>query len=173
MKCLKCFTWSECWSAPSCSLRLSWGASAWTYCRHSQSFYWPPVNVMSRNQTDPNMIKCLNLIRYKKVVTPWNLLHNVTLNQVILQNSHSVINQDGWLGGLGRKLGKSIWKIKKVLLQSCSWSLLGVSSCRQSWSWERLSSVQPADTNPWNIPGNNNNTLVSRKLPTTTVVPAQ
>ena len=112
---------------------------------------------MSRNQTDSNMIKCLDLIRYKKVVTSWNLLHNVPLNQVILQNSHSVINQDGWLGGLGRKLGKSIWKIKKVLLQSCSWSLLGVSSCRQSWSWERLSSVQPTDTNPWNIPEKHKN----------------
>ena len=49
------------------------------------------------------MIKCLDLIRYKKVVTPWNLLHNVALNQVIFQNSHSIINQDGRLGGLERK----------------------------------------------------------------------
>ena len=49
------------------------------------------------------MRKCQNLIRYKKVVTPWNLLHNVALNQVIFQNSHSIINQDGRLGGLERK----------------------------------------------------------------------
>ena len=46
------------------------------------------------------MRKCQNLIRYKEVVTPWDLLHDVTLYQVVLQHSHSVVNQDGRLGCL-------------------------------------------------------------------------
>ena len=43
-----------------------------------------------------------HLIRYKEVVTPGYFLHDVSLNQIILQDSHAVINQDGRLGGLHR-----------------------------------------------------------------------
>ena len=41
-----------------------------------------------------------HLIRYKEVVTPGYFLHDVSLNHVILQDSHAVINQNGRLGGL-------------------------------------------------------------------------
>ena len=44
-----------------------------------------------------------HLIRYEEVVTPGYFLHDVSLNHVILQDSHAVINQDGRLGGLQRE----------------------------------------------------------------------
>ena len=51
----------------------------------------------------PDMITARShLIRYKEVVTPGYFLHDVPLNQVILQDSHAIINQDRRLGGLQR-----------------------------------------------------------------------
>jgi len=40
------------------------------------------------------------LIRYEKVVTSRDLLHDMSLNQVIFQNCHPIVNQDWWLGCL-------------------------------------------------------------------------
>ena len=80
------------------------------------------------------------------------------------------IRMGGWAAWDGSDKEIFILKIFLFLLQSCSWSQLGVSSCRQSWSWERLSSVQPTDTNPWNIPKKRTQQLailLARKLPTT------
>ena len=53
-----------------------------------------------------------------------------------------------------------------------TWSLLVVSACQQWWSSELLSSVQPTDTNPWNIPVDRTlqELLFCRKLPTGSAV---
>ena len=49
------------------------------------------------------MIICIDLIRYEKVVTSRDLLHDMSLNQVIFQNCHPIVNQDWWLGCLQKK----------------------------------------------------------------------
>ena len=43
---------------------------------------------------------CSHLIRYEEVVPPGYFLHDVSLDQVILQHGHAIVDQDGGLGRL-------------------------------------------------------------------------
>ena len=45
-------------------------------------------------------VVCSHLIRYEEVVPPGYFLHDVSLDQVILQHGHAIVDQDGGLGRL-------------------------------------------------------------------------
>ena len=45
-------------------------------------------------------VVCSHLIRYEEVVAPGYFLHDVPLDQVILQHGHAIVDQDGGLGRL-------------------------------------------------------------------------
>ena len=45
-------------------------------------------------------VVCSHLIRYEEVVAPGYFLHDVSLDQVILQHGHAIVDQDGGLGRL-------------------------------------------------------------------------
>jgi len=51
------------------------------------------------------------LVRYEEVVSPWNVLHNVSLNLFVFQDGYPAVDEDRWLCSL------------KIRPEICWWSL--------------------------------------------------
>ena len=70
-----------------------------------------------------------HLIRYEEVVPPGYFLHDVSLDQVVLQHGHAIVDQDGRLGRLqhtGHVSRVTIQAVKHVgsLGPCCGWVAL-------------------------------------------------
>ena len=78
-----------------------------------------------------------HLIRYEEVVPPGYFLHDVSLDQVVLQHGHAIVDQDGRLGRLqhtGHVSRVTIQAVKHVgsLGPCCGWG--GINSLHSWWS---------------------------------------
>ena len=85
-------------SSNSCSCHPSWGACAWTWSRHSQSFCSPPG--IRSWYMNPNFLGWLYIVWNEEVVPARDVLHDVPLDLLVLEHRHPVVDQDGRLGRL-------------------------------------------------------------------------